>query len=202
MRYLAIVAVLVAVSWLAPITHMPVRDTSVGLQLSEAIVTASLAGSFIGAGAEWAGAEWQAGPRPQEAGRGTLLFNVAPSQITQPILPEIPEPIAQISPDLPPSIPTDVASVSWSVPSSDGLPLEGPLSDGAPSDGLHQVTAITLNIRARPGSGAKVVAALGQGARALVTGVGQNGWVPVRVVSDGTEGWAFRRYLKPVPRSP
>ena len=183
MRYFAILAGLLAVllttSRLAPMAHMPTDTAPIGYVAPEAIVTASLVGSFIGVAADW-----QTAPSRLEAGRGTLVYNVMPTTITQPILPDIPEPIVDLSLDPAPLMPTDIATVSW--------------TGQTPPKDLYQVTADRLNIRTAPGSNASVVASLEQGAQAIITGAVQSGWVPIRSVTGGVDGWAFKRYLTPV----
>ena len=65
---------------------------------------------------------------------------------------------------------------------------------------IHRVTAERLNVRAGPTNEADVRTQIQQGTRVVEVG-SEEGWVGIRVMATGEEGWVFGDYLEPVSRS-
>ena len=64
------------------------------------------------------------------------------------------------------------------------------------SEGEAEVNTDGLNLREGPSTGTRVLAVMARGARVLVRGEGQDGFVPVTF--GDAQGWAWSEYLTPV----
>jgi hypothetical protein len=70
-------------------------------------------------------------------------------------------------------------------------------SDGQAELPLVEVTAASVNLRAGPSTGDRVLDALGRGAQVeLIASLG-NGWAQIRTVETGVEGYMADRFLAP-----
>lgn len=68
----------------------------------------------------------------------------------------------------------------------------------APSPDLREVAGSRVNMRTGPGTDYGVVTTLDSGTRAEVIETDPSGWVKLRVVSSGVEGWMAARLLTSV----
>ena len=104
---------------------------------------------------------------------------------------EVPLEVAQV--DTPTkSVSTLAAVTTESIPDTSIADTEPPVSSATD---LRAVSAAVLNMRAGPSSQNRIVGALARGERAVITGLAQKGWVPVRAMSSDIKGWVHSRYL-------
>lgn len=68
-------------------------------------------------------------------------------------------------------------------------------SGGVPDRALVEVTGNHVNLRAGPSTGAAVLGALVRGDRAELIGADGAGWVLIRAVSTGVEGYMADRFV-------
>lgn len=134
---------------------------------------------------------------PSGAGEASLVFIAMPSEVTMPVLPDIPEQVtpfvaADALPKNSPDSPAPAASRDRPLEVSNVVPL---VQVGQRDRNRGRITATELNLRSGPAKRFDAVAALSAGDQVEVTGASDRGWLPIRVTASGLEGWVFYRYV-------
>ena len=62
----------------------------------------------------------------------------------------------------------------------------------------RRITGNRLALRTGPGTGHSVMASLARGEVGEILGGARDGWVPIRIIRTGQQGWVYHRYLGPV----
>jgi hypothetical protein len=102
--------------------------------------------------------------------------------------------IAQVIDPASTLLPDQVALVSTRGPEA----LTASASVGLPDLPMVEVTGTQVNLRAGPSTDTAVLGSLVRGERAEVIGADGNGWVLIRAVSSGVEGYMADRFVATV----
>ena len=92
----------------------------------------------------------------------------------------------------------EIALVATGRQEAEAVTLTAGTSAGAPAMPLVEVTGNQVNLRAGPSTGDAVLGALVRGQQAELIAALGNGWVQIRAVETGVEGFMADRFLAPL----